>query len=210
MKLWLLFAIPAMILAISHPMYAQGTLTAKATAHSVTLTCTPSTTPGVNYNLYRGTASAGPFTVIGSPTTCAFTDTAVVAGTTYFYQMTAFCPASGGCPAGVSGESTPSNQVSATIPNPPVPPAPPTGLSGTVAVNHVGTQDQVIASWSDTPGVRTTYVFWSDTNNNISEMGSPALAASGLYSKTWAGAPQSGFVSICDSARRCMLLEFQG
>ena len=68
-----------------------------------------------SYNVHRAAASAGPFAVVGSATVLTFTDTAVVAGTTYWYEVTS---------VNASGESGPSNEVSATVPlNAPNPPS---------------------------------------------------------------------------------------
>jgi hypothetical protein len=91
-------------------------LTTAAGIHWVALQGTNSTTAGVNlYNVYRGTSSGGEgntvaftcSTLQAMPTTCM--DTNVVAGTTYFYQVTAVLN---------SLESTRSNEASATIPTP--------------------------------------------------------------------------------------------
>lgn len=79
------------------------------TLHGVTLPFDPSATPGVvNYSVWRGTHAGGPYNrlIAPSPMT-SYTDTNVVAGTTYFYVGTAILN-------GV--ESKLSNEVSATIP----------------------------------------------------------------------------------------------
>lgn len=102
-------------------------LKAKATAHSVSLTWTePALGSGVpavtSYNIYRGTTAGGEGTTpLASTTTPSYTDTAVVAGTTYFYEVAA---------VNSVGVSPMSNEVSGTIPNLVVPPAP-TGLAAT-------------------------------------------------------------------------------
>jgi hypothetical protein len=85
--------------------------------HSVTLTwgasvnCNPCT-----YNVYRGAATGGPYTKIGSvQTQPAYDDQAVTAGETLFYVVTAYLP----CPAAlICGESNYSNEVKAAIPSP--------------------------------------------------------------------------------------------
>jgi fibronectin type 3 domain-containing protein len=92
------------------------------TQHQVALTWTQSTTPGItSNNVYRGTASGGPYSLIYSSSTAitAYTDTAVTGGSTYYYVVTALIG---------SEESGYSNQFQATIP---VAPAAPTGLTGT-------------------------------------------------------------------------------
>jgi fibronectin type 3 domain-containing protein len=87
-----------------------GTGTA-ATPHTVSLTWTASTS-AVSYNMYRGTVSGGPYTMINSSpdTTTAYTDSTVASGTTYYYVATAV-DASG-------NESGYSNQATAVVPSP--------------------------------------------------------------------------------------------
>ena len=79
--------------------------------HHVTLTWQSSAGAVVGYNVYRGTASEGPYTKItGSPEPNAtFTDASVVGGETYFYMATAVYKD--------GEESKNSNQVQVTIPN---------------------------------------------------------------------------------------------
>ncbi len=59
--------------------------------HSVSLTWTASTSSGVaGYKVYRGTASGGPYTLVGSVgLTTSYTDNTVMSGTTYYYVVTA-------------------------------------------------------------------------------------------------------------------------
>ena len=93
------------------------------TQHQVALSWTQSTTPGItSNNVYRGTTSGGPYTLIYSSTTpiTAYTDTSVVGGDTYYYVVTALIG---------TEESGYSNQYQANVP---VAPAPPTGLTGIV------------------------------------------------------------------------------
>lgn len=81
--------------------------------HSVTLTWVASVTPGVSgYQVYRGTASGGPYTLVSSTGTSllAYTDLNVTAGLSYYYVVTAM---------DVSGnESDYSNEAAATVPTP--------------------------------------------------------------------------------------------
>jgi hypothetical protein len=82
-------------------------------SHSVTLSWTASTTPSVSYNVYRSTASGGPYSskLTGSPIAgLSYVDNAVVAGQTYYYVATAV--------DGSGNESAPSTQAAATIPTP--------------------------------------------------------------------------------------------
>ena len=87
-----------------------GTGTA-ATQHTVDLSWTASA-DAVSYNIYRGTVSGGPYTMINtSPdSTTAYTDSTVTSGDTYYYVVTAVNSA--------SEESGYSNQATAVIPTP--------------------------------------------------------------------------------------------
>ena len=87
-----------------------GTGTAP-TQHTVDLTWDASAN-AVGYNIYRGTVSGGPYTMINTSLdgTNAYTDSTVVSGQTYYYVATAV--------DGSSNESGYSNQAQAVIPNP--------------------------------------------------------------------------------------------
>jgi hypothetical protein len=78
-------------------------------SHSVDLAWNAAT-GAAGYNVYRGSASGGPYTVLtASPvTTTSFIDTNAQSGQTYYYVVTSL--------NSNGGESTDSNQVSATIP----------------------------------------------------------------------------------------------
>ena len=81
-------------------------------AHSATLNWTASTSTVIGYNVYRGTVSGGPYTLLNPSPVAAtqYVDSTVAAGQTYYYVVTAV--ASG------DAQSADSNQVSATIPTP--------------------------------------------------------------------------------------------
>jgi hypothetical protein len=113
------------------------TVTSSVTGPSVSLSCTESAGASVtSNNLYRGTASGGPYTLVGSAATCAFTDTTVLFATTYYYVATAV-NGSSSCPSGQNCESPYSNQASAVIGTSPIPGAP-SGLSvGTIVSTNV-------------------------------------------------------------------------
>lgn len=98
--------------------------------HSVTLTWTASTDSSstLGYNVYRGTTSGGEAStplnssaidVNCSGSTCTYTDSAVSAGTTYYYVLKAVNTSTGLM-------SPASNEASATVPI-----AAPTGLTAT-------------------------------------------------------------------------------
>jgi hypothetical protein len=81
-------------------------------SHSATLNWTASTSTVIGYDVYRGTVSGGPYTLLNSSVVAAtqYVDSTVSAGQTYYYVVTAV--ASGGV------QSVYSNETSATIPTP--------------------------------------------------------------------------------------------
>lgn len=82
------------------------------TSHGVTLTWVASPTSGVTgYYIYRSTSASGPYTKLNPTvwTSLTYDDTAVQAGQTYYYVVTAF---------NGSAESGYSTQVQAKTPNP--------------------------------------------------------------------------------------------
>jgi len=87
-----------------------GTGTA-ATQHTVDLTWDASS-GAVGYNIYRGTVSGGPYTMVNTSldSTTAYTDSTVASGQTYYYVATSV--------NSESEESGYSNQATAVIPNP--------------------------------------------------------------------------------------------
>lgn len=82
------------------------------TQHSVSLSWTDSGSAIVGYNVYRGSVSGGPYTMITSAldSTAAYSDTSVLAGQTYYYVTTAV--------DGSGMESAYSNEAQAVIPSP--------------------------------------------------------------------------------------------
>ena len=90
----------------------SGSATAPA-SHSVDLAWAASSGSGVvGYNIYRATKTGGPYTKINSSMNVdtTFTDSTVVAGTTYFYVVTAV--------DGSGTESAYSNEAKAVVPSP--------------------------------------------------------------------------------------------
>jgi len=103
-----------------------GSAVAQA-AHSVTLACNPGTGGGqvTGFNAKRSTVAGSGYVVIGSASTCSFTDTSTAIqteGATFHYVFSA---------TGPGGESPNSNDAAATIPFS-VPATP----GGTTAVPH--------------------------------------------------------------------------
>ena len=91
---------------------ALGNPCVVASSHTVTLNWTPSTTPGVNYNIYRSSTSGGPYTKLTSTTPISgvsYIDSTVLSGQTYYYVTTAI---------NSGGESTYSNEAPAAVPFP--------------------------------------------------------------------------------------------
>ena len=84
------------------------TLTAPAT-HSVTLAWKAASTEVVKYNMYRSTISGGYYSVVASALIApAFSDSSVLAATTYYYVVTAV--------DSTGRESGHSNQIQAVVP----------------------------------------------------------------------------------------------
>jgi hypothetical protein len=81
------------------------------TQHTVDLTWNSSNN-AVGYNVYRGSVSGGPYSIVNTSLdgTAAYTDNTVVSGQTYYYVATAV--------DGNSNESGYSNEAQAVIPNP--------------------------------------------------------------------------------------------
>jgi large repetitive protein len=96
-----------------------------ATAHYVDLNWGASPSPGiVNYLVYRSLTTGGPYTNIGqtAATVLTYHDATVLAGTTYYYVVTA---------KDANNESAKSNEAKAVVPADPVPPNPPVNLTVT-------------------------------------------------------------------------------
>jgi ASPM-SPD-2-Hydin domain-containing protein/HYDIN/CFA65/VesB family protein/centrosomal CEP192-like protein len=88
----------------------SGTAVA-APQHSVALSWNPSSSTVVGYNIYRGTASGGPYSKINAMNAdTTYTDSSVQSGQTYFYVTTAV--------DGSGNESANSNQAQVVIPTP--------------------------------------------------------------------------------------------
>lgn len=91
------------LLLFATPLLAQ-------VVHKNTLSCTPGTSGGTptSFNFKMSLTAGGPYTTIGSPTTCSFVDSQnMVEGQKRFYVVTAVNSA---------GESGSSPEVSATTP----------------------------------------------------------------------------------------------
>jgi hypothetical protein len=80
---------------------------ATSTVHA-NLTWTPSSSTYASFDIYRGTISGGPYTMINSSLTPSFTDTTVAPGQTYYYVVTEIDTS--------GNQSAYSNEVTAVIP----------------------------------------------------------------------------------------------
>ncbi|MDR3711036.1 MAG: fibronectin type III domain-containing protein [Capsulimonadaceae bacterium] len=123
--------------ATTYPAAPSG-LVATGGQAKVSLTWTASTGAS-SYNIFRGTSLGGEAQITTSPvtvTTTSYTDLAVSTGTVYYYYVTA---------VGASGQSSGSNEQSATTA-----PAAPT-LAAPAAGNG-----QVVLSWSEATGQTVT------------------------------------------------------
>jgi fibronectin type 3 domain-containing protein len=80
--------------------------------HTATLTWTASTSTVSGYNVYRGTQAGGPYTKLNGSLNAdtSYVDSTVQSGTIYRYVVTAVNSS--------NTESTPSTEVSASIPTP--------------------------------------------------------------------------------------------
>ena len=91
-------------------------------AHQVTLSCTPSTSVVVGYNVYRELTGTATFTKLTAApvVACGYVDTAVSAGVSYTYAMTA---------VNASGEESVMSAPAIAV----VPVTAPTGVKATAA-----------------------------------------------------------------------------
>src|SRR3989344_1674786 len=105
------------------------------------------------YRVYRGT-NATDLALVISPDTTGTTQTGLVAGTTYYYAVSAF---------NASGESAKSAVVSATVPNTPTTLFEPTGLTATPAT------DRINLSWNAVAGA-TGYKLYRGTSGRVSDL----------------------------------------
>lgn len=101
-----------LVLMLAPGLSAQQTATTTETlrvTHAGILTWDASTGTVTGYNVYRGTKSGGPYTLLVTLNSLTFADTTVAPGATYFWVVTALDN---------TQESAYSNEVSGTIPSP--------------------------------------------------------------------------------------------
>jgi hypothetical protein len=127
---------------------APTNLTASAGDAQVSLSWTASS-GATSYSVKRATTSGGPYAAVATGLTAtAFTDTAVVNGTTYFYLVSA---------RNAAGESPDSTEASARPTAPPAVPAAPTNLTASAG------DAQASLSWTASSGASSYTVKRSTT-----------------------------------------------
>ena len=96
--------------SLKESLTGTGTSSSGTTSHNVTLSWNASSSPVSGYNVYRGTASGGPYTKINPSleTATVYTDSTVKGATTYYYVATSVDSS--------SDESAFSNQTTAIVP----------------------------------------------------------------------------------------------
>lgn len=151
------------------PLAPTG-VTAAGAANQATISWTAAT-GATSYNLYWSTTS-GVTTTNGTKVagvTSPYVKTALSAGTTYYFIVTA---------ANSVGESTASAQASATTAAaPPAVPAAPTGVTTTGGAN------QVTISWPAVSGATSYNMYWA-TTSGVTTAGTKITAATSPYVQT--------------------------
>jgi fibronectin type 3 domain-containing protein len=81
--LWILLVVVATSMALFMYSYARG----NGAIHSVTLSWSPSPDASF-YNVYRGTASGGPYSKLGTAHSATYVDTPLAGGAVFYYVVT--------------------------------------------------------------------------------------------------------------------------
>lgn len=123
-----------------------------------------------SYSIQRSTTSAGTYTAIGQATTESFTDASAVAGTQYFYRVSA---------VNANGASAVSATVNATIPA--VAPTAPASLTATVAA---ATPTTVRLGWTDRSTNEIGFAIERSTNNRTWTSAGTAAANATTFNVT--------------------------
>jgi fibronectin type 3 domain-containing protein len=126
---------------------APANLSATAGNQQVSLSWTASS-GATSYNVMRGTVNGGPYTQIATATVTNYADTGLTNGTTYYYVVTA---------VNTAGQSSNSNQASATPTGAAVPAAP-------ANLSAMAGNQQVSLSWTASSGA-TSYNVMRGTVN---------------------------------------------
>ena len=149
-------------------------ITVTTVSHNSIMISWASVSNALGYNVYRSSTSTGTYTKIGtSITTTSYTDSGILAGTTYYYKVDAY---------NNGGSSSQSSAVLATtLPNPAL--QAPTGFNVTTA-----TSSSITISWSPVSGATSYYVYRSSTSTGTyTQIGTPMITSytdSGLSAGT--------------------------
>lgn len=156
----------------SAPAIPSAPIGVSAVGGANQVTISWATVSGLTYNIYWSTTS-GVTPATGARITSAtspYVQSGLIAGTTYYYVVTAVNSA---------GESAPSAQVSATTaPTAPQPPPAPTGVTA------VGGASQVTVSWSAVTGAVSYNIYWSTTTGVTPATGTLIANATSPYVQT--------------------------
>ena len=126
-----------------------------------------------NYNVSRANSSSGPFTSIKNNTTAlSFTDTSVVAGTTYYYEVTWNSSAGGSLPSG-------------PVPAAPIGPLAKITVTPASASVQTGGTQQYAAVGTDSTGNSVS----PQPSFSWQVSGGGTISSSGLFSATTVGGP---------------------
>ncbi len=159
---------------------APSTLAAASPSSTqITISWRDNSTNETGFKVERAPAAAGPWTYIGSTAATGYGDSALAAGTTYYYRVQAY---------NSSGNSAYSNTASATTQGGTGVPAAPGSLSATSV-----SSTQINLAWADTSGNETGFKIerstatapWAQIGTagaNATSYASTGLAASTAYS----------------------------
>ncbi len=151
------YATPSSGTVSSAPTNLASTLTAGKVALTWSAPASNGGSAITSYNIYRGTSAGGESaTAIGTSTSLAYTDSNVVAGTTYYYVVKA---------VNSVGTSAASNEASRSVPG--TVPSAPTNLASTLSAGKVSLTWTAPASSGSSPV--TGYVIYRGTSSALTD-----------------------------------------
>ncbi len=156
------------------PVAPSGLTAAAASANSINLKWTASSTAGVTYTINFGTASGAANSVLANGvTTVSYTATGLNASTVYYFTVRAVSS---------TGSSAASNQAAATTPAAAAPAAPSNLTAATAS------RSQINLSWTGSSTSGVTYNVYSGTTSGATSN----LLASGVSGTTYAATGLTG------------------